>query len=233
MPFWALLPCLLRPFCGEGMADHVWKGQVWSWRCYFFKGEKMKEWKNEELIFNAQNSYSILLKSQFLSSMLDVLSSKSPTFQAQYLVFYLPKVQLSKLNTWCFIFQKTNFPSSMLDVLSSKRLTFQIQMLDVLSSKSLTFQAQTLDVLSPKRLTLQAQMLDVLSSKRLTFQAQTLGVLSLKSLTFQVQTLDVLSLKSPTFQAQEFNVSSSKAQISSLESCCPTLLCLPFCSFFF
>ena len=144
MPFWALLPCLLRPFCGEGMADHVWKGQVWNWRCYFFKGEKTKEWENEKPLFNAQTSFSILLKSQFLSSILGVLSSKSPTFQAQYLVFYLPKVQLSKLNTWCFIFQKSNFPSSILAVLSSKSPTFQAQTLVVLSSERLTFQAQCL-----------------------------------------------------------------------------------------
>ena len=144
MSFWALLPCLLRPFCGEGMADCVWKGHVWGWKCYCFKGEKTKEWKSEELIFNAQTSCSILLKSLSLSSMLDVLSSKS-----------------------------------------------------------------------------------------LTFQAQTLDVLSLKRLTFQAQMLGVLSLKSPSFQAQESKFPSSKAQISSLESCYPTLLCLPFCSFFF
>ena len=160
MPFWALLPCLLRPFCGEGRADHVWKGHVWNWRCYFFKGEKTKEWENEKLIFNAQNSFSILLKSQFLSSILDVLSSKRLTFQVQTL-----------------------------GVLSSKSPTFQAQTFDVLSSKSPTFQVQMLGVLSSKSLTFQAQMLGVLSSKRLTFQAQTLVVLSSKSLTFQAQYL--------------------------------------------
>ena len=137
MPFWALLPCLLRPFCGEVMADHVWKGQVWNWRCGCLKGEKTKEWKNEELIFNAQNSFSILLKSQFLSSILDFLSIKSPSFQAQ----------------------KTNLPSSTLDVLSLKSPTFQVQTLGVLSSKRLTFQVQMLGVLSSKRLTFQAQYL--------------------------------------------------------------------------
>ena len=143
MSFWALLPCLLRPFCGEGMADHVWKGQVWSWECYCFKGEKTKEWKNEELIFNAQNLYSILLKSQFLSSILGVLSSKRLTFQAQ-----------------------------MLNVLSSKRLTFQAQHLVFYLSKvqpskpkSLTFKAQTLDVLSPKKLTFKVQCLRFYLSK--------------------------------------------------------------------
>lgn len=122
MPFWALLGCFLRFFCGEGRADCVWKGQVWSWRRGCLKSEKTKEWKNEELIFNAQTSCSILLKSQFLSSTLDFLSIKSPSFQAQ----------------------KTNLPSSTLDVLSSKSPTFQAQTLDVLSSKSLTFQAQCL-----------------------------------------------------------------------------------------
>lgn len=67
-----------------------------------------------------------------------------------------------------------------------------------------------------------------------------LEVLSLKSLIFQVQCLmfylskvQRFKLKSLTFQAQEFNVPSSKAQISSLESCCPTLLCLLFCSTLF
>lgn len=115
MPFWALLGCFLHPFCGEERADHVWKGQVWGWRCGCLKGEKTKEWKNEELIFNAQTSCSILLKSQSLSSMLGVLSLKSLTFQAQTL-----------------------------DVLSLKRLTFQVQTLDVLSLKSLTFKAQHL-----------------------------------------------------------------------------------------
>ena len=150
MLFWALLPCLLHPFCGEGMADCVWKGQVWNWECYCFKGEKTKEWKNEKLIFNAQNSFSILLKSQFLSSTLVVLSSERLTFQVQHLWFYLPKVQLSKLNAWCFIFQKSNFSSSLLVVLSSKRLTFQVQMLGVLSSKSPTFQAQYLVFYLPK-----------------------------------------------------------------------------------
>ena len=129
MPFWALLPCLLRPFCGEGMADHVWKGRVWNWRCYFFKGEKTKEWENGKPLFNAQTSFSILLKSQFLSSILGVLSSKSPTFQAQYLVFYLPKDWHSKFNTCGFIFQKTNIPSSILGVLSSKSPMFQAQCL--------------------------------------------------------------------------------------------------------
>ena len=104
MPFWALLGCFLHPFCGEGRADCVWKGHVWGWKCYCFKGEKTKEWENEKPLFNAQNSCSILLKSQFLSLTLGVLSSKSPTFQAQYFNFPSP-------NAWCFIFQKLNFPS--------------------------------------------------------------------------------------------------------------------------
>ena len=173
MPFCALLRCLLHPFCWEGRADHVWKGQVWGWECYCFKGEKTKEWKNEELLFNAKGSCSILLKSLFLSSILVVLSSKRLTFQAQHLWFYLPKVQLSKLNTWCFIFQKLNIPSSTLGVLSSKNPTFQAQCLMFYLSK-------------------------VQRSK----------------------------LKSPMFQAP-------KAQILSLDACCSTLLCLPFCSFFF
>ena len=168
MPFWALLPCFLRPFCGEGRADCVWKGQVWSWRCYCFKGEKTKEWENEKPLFNAQTSCSILLKSLSLSLILMVLSSKSPTFQVQYLWFYLPKVQHSKFNTYGFIFQKSNIQAQTLDVLSSKRLRFQVQTLVVLSSKRLTFQVQTLDVLSSKRLTFQVQMLVVLSSKSLT-----------------------------------------------------------------
>ena len=151
MPFWALLGCFLHPFCGEGRADHVWKGHVWGWKCYCFKGEKTKEWKNEDPLFNAQTSCSILLKSQFLSSTLGVLSSKR-----------------------------------------------------------LTFQAQTLDVLSPKKLTFKVQCLMFYLSKVQRFK-----------------------LKSLTSQAQKSNVSSSKAQISSLESCCLTLLCLLFCSFFF
>ena len=165
MPFWALLRRLLRPFCVEGMADHVWKGQVWNWRCYFFKGEKTKEWKNEELIFNAQNSFSILLKSLFLSSTLVVLSSKSLTFQAQHLwfylpkdqlskfkclVFYLPKVQLFKLNAWCFIFQKTNIPSSNAWCFIFQKTNIPSSTLVVLSSKSPTFQAQYLVFYIPK-----------------------------------------------------------------------------------
>ena len=152
MPFWALLPCLLRPFCGEVMADHVWKGHIWGWECYCFKGEKTKEWKNEDPLFNAQTSCSILLKSQFLSSTLgvlsskrltfqaqtlDVLSPKSLTFQAQHLVFYLSKVQPSKPKS-------LTFKAQTLDVLSLKSLTFQVQMLGVLSLKSLTFKAQCL-----------------------------------------------------------------------------------------
>ena len=152
MPLWALLGCFLHPFCGEERADHVWKGQVWGWESYCFKGEKTKEWKNEELIFNAQTSCSILLKSLSLSSTLGVLSSKRLTFQAQ-----------------------------MLNVLSSKRLTFQAQHLVFYLSKvqpskpkSLTFKAQTLDVLSLKSLTFQVQMLGVLSLKSLTFKAQCL-----------------------------------------------------------
>ena len=144
MPFWALLRCLLRPFCGEGRADHVWKGQVWNWRCYFFKGEKTKEWKNEKPIFNAQNSFLILLKSQFLSSTLVVLSSKSSMFQAQHLWFYLPKAQLSKLNAWCFIFQKTNIPSSNAWCFIFQKTNIPSSILVVLSSKRLTFKAQCL-----------------------------------------------------------------------------------------
>lgn len=144
MPFWALLPCLLRPFCGEVMADHVWKGQVWNWRCGCLKGEKTKEWENEELIFNAQNSFSILLKSQFLSSTLGVLSSKSPTFQAQEFnvsssnawCFISQKLNVSSSNAWCFIFQKSNFPSSILDVLSLKSPSFQAQESKFPSSKT-------------------------------------------------------------------------------------------------
>jgi len=61
-------------------------------------------------------------------------------------VFYLPKVQPSKLNTYGFIFQKSNLPSSMLDVLSSKSPTFQAQTLDVLSLKSPTFQVLNLAI---------------------------------------------------------------------------------------
>ena len=146
----------------------------------------MKEWRAHlqcpKLVFNPLkvpisqlNTWCFIFqKTNIPSSMLDVLSSKSPTFQAhclwfylpkdwhskfKCLVFYLPKVQLFKLNTWCFIFQKSNFSSSntcgfifqksnvsssMLDVLSSKRLTFQAQTFGVLSSKSPTFQAQCL-----------------------------------------------------------------------------------------
>ena len=137
MPFWALLGCFLHSFCVEERADHVWKGQVWGWESYCFKGEKTKEWKNEELIFNAQTSCSILLKSLSLSSTLGVLSSKRLTFQAQHLVFYLSKVQPSKPKS-------LTFKAQTLDVLSLKSLTFQVQMLGVLSLKSLTFKAQCL-----------------------------------------------------------------------------------------
>lgn len=157
MPFWALLPCLLRPFCGEVMADHVWKGQVWNWRCGCLKGEKTKEWKNEELIFNAQNSFSILLKSQFLSSILDFLSIKSPSFQAQ----------------------KTNLPSSTLDVLSLKSPTFQVQTLGVLSSKRLTSQAQRLMFYLPK--------VQRFKFKRLVFYLSRVQRSKPKSSMFQVQ----------------------------------------------
>ena len=171
MPFWALLPCLLRPFCGEGMADHVWKGQVWSWRCYCFKGEKTKVWENEEPLFNAQTSFSILLKSLSLNSILVVLSSKSPTSQAQYLMFYLlkvqhskpkrlmfylPKVQLSKLNACGFIFQKTNFPSpnacgfifQKTNVPSSNAWCFIFQKLNIPSSNTWCFISQKSNVSS-------------------------------------------------------------------------------------
>ena len=68
-------------------------------------------------------------------------------------------------------------------------------------------------------------MLDVLSSKRLTFQAQ--------RLMFYLSKVQRFKLKSLTTQAQKSNVSSSKAQISSLESCSSTLLCLLFCSTLF
>ena len=87
--------------------------------------------------------------------MLGVLSSKRLTFQAQHLWFYLPKVQLSKLNTWCFIFQKLNIPSSTLGVLSSKNPTFQAQCLMFYLSKvqrsklkSPMFQAPKAQILS-------------------------------------------------------------------------------------
>ena len=197
MSFWALLRRLPCPFCGEGRAEHVWKGQVWSWRCGCLKGEKTKEWKNEELIFNAQNSFSILLKSQFLSSTLvvlsskrltfqaqtfgvlsskrltfqvqtlDVLSSKRLTFQAQCLVFYLLKVQLSKLNAWCFIFQKSNFSSSMLGVLSSKSPTFQAQYLVFYLPKVQLSKLNAWCFIFQKT-NIPSSMLGVLSSERLT-----------------------------------------------------------------
>ena len=165
MPFWALLGCFLHPFCGEGRADCVWKGHVWGWKCYCFKGEKTKEWKNEDPLFNAQTSCSILLKSQFLSSTLGVLSSKRLTFQAQ-----------------------------MLDVLSPKSPTFQVQTLDVLSSKSPTFQVQTLDVLSLKSLTFKAQHLmfyllkvQRFKFKHLVFYLSRVQVFKPKSPSFQAQ----------------------------------------------
>ena len=59
--------------------------------------------------------------------MLVVLSSESLTFQVQCLVFYLPKVQLFKLNTWCFIFQKTNVQSLKVQLSKFKSSTFQAQ----------------------------------------------------------------------------------------------------------
>ena len=59
--------------------------------------------------------------------MLVVLSSKRLTFQAQYLWFYLPKVQFSKLNAWCFIFQKSNVQSLKVQLSKFKSSTFQAQ----------------------------------------------------------------------------------------------------------
>lgn len=137
MPFWALLGCFLHPFCGEGRADHVWKGHVWGWECYCFKSEKTKEWKNEELIFNAQTSCSILLKSQFLSSTLGVLSSKSPTFQVQTL-------SALSLKSPTFQVQESNFPSSRVQRLKLKRLMFYLSKVQRSKPKSPTFQAQKL-----------------------------------------------------------------------------------------
>lgn len=135
MPFWALLGCFLHPFCGEGRADHVWKGHVWGWECYCFKSEKTKEWKNEELIFNAQTSCSILLKSQFLSSTLGVLSSKSPTFQVQTL-------SALSLKSPTFQVQESNFPSSRVQRFKLKRLVFYLSRVQRSKPKSSTFQAQ-------------------------------------------------------------------------------------------
>ena len=84
----------------------------------------------------------IFQKTNFPSSMLDVLSSKRLTFQAQCLMFYLPKVQLSKLNTWCFIFQKTNFPSSNVWCFIFQKTNVQSLKVQLSKFKSSTFQAQ-------------------------------------------------------------------------------------------
>ena len=92
----------------------------------------------------------IFQKTNFPSSTLDVLSSKSSTFQAQYLWFYLLKVQLSKLNTWCFIFQKSNFSSSNAWCFIFQKTNLPSSILGVLSSKSPTFQAQYLVFYLPK-----------------------------------------------------------------------------------
>ena len=97
--------------------------------------------------------------------MLNVLSSKRLTFQAQ-----------------------------MLDVLSPKSPTFQVQTLDVLSSKSPTFQVQTLDVLSLKSLTFKAQHLmfyllkvQRFKLKHLVFYLSRVQVFKLKSPSSQAQ----------------------------------------------
>ena len=78
----------------------------------------------------------------FQAQTFGVLSSKRLTFQAQCLMFYLPKVQLSKLNTWCFIFQKTNFPSSNVWCFIFQKTNVQSLKVQLSKFKSSTFQAQ-------------------------------------------------------------------------------------------
>ena len=127
MPFWALLPCLLHPFCGEGRADCVWKGQVYlpkvqpsKPKSSTFKAQTLGVLSLKSLTFQVQTLDVLSLKSlTFQAQTLDVLSSKRLTSQAQRLMFYLPKVQRFKFKRLVFYLsrvQRSKPKSSMFQV---------------------------------------------------------------------------------------------------------------------